>query len=70
MTRVSDLVLGLLDLHPIALSPVIHPVQVLLQGLPVLRQVNVSSQLGVTCKLTEGPFNPSIQIIDKDIKQG
>ena len=37
-------------------------------GLPALRQINTSSQLGVICKLTEGVPNALIQIINKDTK--
>ncbi|KAK4824032.1 hypothetical protein QYF61_009623 [Mycteria americana] len=53
----------------VGLSPSIQPVQVPLQSLPTLKQINTPTQLGVVCKLTEGPLSPLVQIIDKDIKQ-
>ncbi|KAK4813314.1 hypothetical protein QYF61_023989 [Mycteria americana] len=50
-------------LHGVAVA------QVPLQSLPILKQINAPTQLGVICKLTEGALDPFIQIIDKDIKQ-
>lgn len=55
--------------HTVDLGPSIWPVQFPLQNLPTLQQTNVATQLGVICKITEGAFNPLIQIIDKNIKQ-
>ncbi|KAK4813420.1 hypothetical protein QYF61_004989 [Mycteria americana] len=59
----------LVEPHTIGPSPSIQPVQIPLQSLPPLKQINTPTQLGVTCKLTEGALDPLIQIIDKDIKQ-
>ena len=39
------------------------------KGLPTLRQIDTTSQLGVTCNLSEGTLNPFIYVINKDIKQ-
>ncbi|KAK4832512.1 hypothetical protein QYF61_023577 [Mycteria americana] len=64
--QVQDLALGLVEPHTIDLSPLIQPVQIPLQSLPPLKQINTPTQLGVICKLTEGAFDPLIQIIDKD----
>ncbi|KAK4819771.1 hypothetical protein QYF61_011371 [Mycteria americana] len=66
---VQDLALSLLEPHTIDPSPSIQPVQVPLYSLPTLKQINTPAQLGVICNLTEGALDPSIQIIDKDIKQ-
>ncbi|KAK4816301.1 hypothetical protein QYF61_014599 [Mycteria americana] len=65
VTQVQDPALGLAEPHTIDLGPLIQPVQ----SLPTLKQINIPTQLGVICKLTEGAFDLLIQIIDKDIKQ-
>ena len=44
-------------------------VQVPLNGILSLRRVNHTTQLGVTCKLAEGALNPTVYVIDEDIKQ-
>jgi len=69
VTQAQDLALGLVEPHTVGLIPLIQPVQIPLQSLPTLKQINISAQLGVICKLTEGALNPLIQTIDKDIKQ-
>ncbi|KAK4817644.1 hypothetical protein QYF61_023234 [Mycteria americana] len=69
VAQVQDPALGLLKPHTTDLSPSIQPVQVPLQSLPTLKQINTPTQLGVICKLTEGAFDPLVQIIDKDIEQ-
>jgi len=65
LNKVQNLALGLLELHPIGLSPAIQPVQILLHSLPTL---NTSSHLGVICRLTECALNPLLQIISKGIR--
>ncbi|KAK4815816.1 LOW QUALITY PROTEIN: hypothetical protein QYF61_007425 [Mycteria americana] len=65
----QDLALGLAEPHTIDLGPWIQPVQVPLQSLPTLKQINTPTPLGVICKLTESALDPSVQIIDKDIKE-
>ena len=52
--------LSLIEHHRVHLSPVIQPIQIPLQGLPTLRQIDTTFQLGVICKLTEGTLNPLI----------
>ncbi|KAK4815796.1 hypothetical protein QYF61_007236 [Mycteria americana] len=69
VAQVQDLALGLVKPHTIDLGPSIQPVQVPLQSLPPLQQINTPTQLGVICKLTESTLDPSVQIIDKDVKQ-
>ncbi|KAK4830676.1 hypothetical protein QYF61_012776 [Mycteria americana] len=69
VAQVQDLALGLVKPHTIDLGPSIQPVQVPLQSLPTLQQINIPTQLGVICKLTEGALDPFVQIVDKDIKQ-
>ena len=66
----QDLALGFVEPHTIGLTPSIQPVQVSLQTLATLKQIDIPTQRGVICKLTEGSLNPLIQIIDKDIKKG
>jgi len=61
VTKVQDLALGLTETHTIGLLPSIHSVQIPLQTLLTLQQLNTATQLGVTCKLTEGALNPLIQ---------
>ncbi|KAK4821429.1 hypothetical protein QYF61_019707 [Mycteria americana] len=63
--QVQDLALSLVEPHTIDLGPSIQHIQT----LPTLKQINTPTQLGVTCKLTEGALDPLVQIIDKDIKQ-
>ncbi|KAK4828265.1 hypothetical protein QYF61_024872, partial [Mycteria americana] len=65
VTQVQDPELSLVEPHTVGLGPSIQPVQ----SLPTLKQINTAAQLGVVCKLTKGPFNPLIQIVDKGIKQ-
>lgn len=69
VTQVKVLVLGLFGLHVTGLGSSIQPVQIPLQSLPTLQQMNIPTQLGVICELTESALNPLIQIIDKHIKQ-
>ena len=68
VTKVQDLALGLVKPQLVNLSSKIQPIQVPLQSLPTLEQIDIPTQLGVTCKFTEGALKPLIHIIDKDIK--
>jgi len=68
VAKVQDLALGLAELHPIGLNPVIQPVQIPLQDLAIPRQIGAFSQLGVICKPTEDAFSALIQVINKDIE--
>lgn len=65
----QDLALGLVEPHMTGLGPVIQPVQIPLQSLPILQQINTSTQFGVICELTEVALDTLIQIIDKDTNQ-
>jgi len=69
VATVQDLAFGLVELYPSGLSPAIQPVQIPLSGLPTLRQINISCQVGIICKLTEGATNALIQVIKKDTEQ-
>lgn len=72
MDKVQDLVLGIVELHPLGLSPLIQLFQIALKGLPTPRLINTFSQHDVICKLTEGVINPLVQVnkhINKHIRQ-
>ncbi|KAK4821329.1 hypothetical protein QYF61_018234 [Mycteria americana] len=58
-TQVQDLALGLVKLHEVDMGPLLKPVQ----------HVNCTTQLGVICKLAEHALNPTVYVIDEDIKQ-
>ncbi|KAK4830856.1 hypothetical protein QYF61_013785 [Mycteria americana] len=68
-TQVQDLALGLVEPHEVHTGPLLQLVQVPLDGIPSLRHVNCTTQLGVTCKLAEGALSPTGYVIDEDIKQ-
>ncbi|PKU43084.1 hypothetical protein llap_6600 [Limosa lapponica baueri] len=68
-TQGQDPALGLVEPHPIGLSPSIQPVQIPLQRLSTLQQINTPTQLGVIYILTEGALDPLIQIIDENVKE-
>ncbi|KAK4806151.1 hypothetical protein QYF61_001078 [Mycteria americana] len=68
-TQVQDLALGLVEPHEVRTGPRLQPVKVPLDGIPSLRHVNCTTQLGVICKLAEGALNPTVYVIDEDIKQ-
>ncbi|PKU38475.1 rna-directed dna polymerase from mobile element jockey-like [Limosa lapponica baueri] len=50
-------------------SPSIQPAQIPLQGFSTLQQVDTPTQLGVVGKFTEGPLDPLVQIIYKDVEE-
>lgn len=66
----QDPALCLSEPHTIVLEPLIQPVQIPVQDLPLLQQMNIPAQLGDICKLTKGACDPLIQSIGKNIKQG
>ncbi|KAK4825246.1 hypothetical protein QYF61_025645, partial [Mycteria americana] len=68
-TQVQDLALGLVEPHDVHTGPLFQLVQVPLDGIPSLRRVNCTTQLGVACKLAEGALDPTVYVIDGDIKQ-
>jgi len=51
------------------MGPLLQLVQVPLDGIPSLRHVNHTTQLGVICKLAEGALDPAVCVIDEDTKQ-
>jgi len=69
VTQVQDPALGLVESHTIDLGPLIQSVQIPLQSLPNLKQIDIPTQLGAICKLTDEALNLLIQVIDKGIKQ-
>jgi len=66
--NVQDLALGL-EPHEVHTGPLFELVQVPLDGIPSLRHVDCTPQLGVICKLAEGAVDPTVHIIDEDVKQ-
>ncbi|KAK4816932.1 hypothetical protein QYF61_025428 [Mycteria americana] len=68
-TQVQNLALILVECHEVHRGPLLELVQVPLDGMPSLRLVNRTSQLGVICKLAEGALNPTVCGADEDIKQ-
>ncbi|KAK4825848.1 hypothetical protein QYF61_003099 [Mycteria americana] len=68
-TQVQDLALGLVEPHEVHMGPLLQLVQVPLDGIPSLRHVNRTTQLGGVCKLAEGALDPTVHVIDEDIKQ-
>ncbi|KAK4816170.1 hypothetical protein QYF61_011552 [Mycteria americana] len=69
LTQVQDPALGLVRSHEVCMGPLLELVQVPLDGIPSLRRVNLTTQLGVICKLAEGALNPTVYVIDEDSKQ-
>ncbi|KAK4810873.1 hypothetical protein QYF61_013281 [Mycteria americana] len=68
LTQVQALALGLVELHEVHMGPLLKPVQVPLDGIPSLQRINCTTQLGVISKLAEGALNPTVYVIDEDIK--
>ena len=68
-THVQDLALGLVELHEVRTGPPLKPVKVPLDGIPSLQRVDRTTQLGVIGKLAEGALNPTVYVINEDIKQ-
>ncbi|KAK4827038.1 hypothetical protein QYF61_013222 [Mycteria americana] len=68
-THVQDLALGLVEPHEVHMGPLLEFAQVPLDGIPSLRCVNCTTQLGVVHKLAEGALDPTVYVIDEDIKQ-
>ncbi|KAK4805320.1 hypothetical protein QYF61_018183 [Mycteria americana] len=68
LTRVQDLAHGLVELQEIHMGLLLKPVKVPLDGIPSLKHINCTTQLGVFCKLAEGALNPTVYAIDENIK--
>ncbi|KAK4823355.1 hypothetical protein QYF61_001703 [Mycteria americana] len=60
----QDLALGLVEPHEVHTGPVLKSVQVPLDGIPSLRCVNRTTQLGVICKLAEGALDPTVYTLE------
>ncbi|KAK4830181.1 hypothetical protein QYF61_008972 [Mycteria americana] len=69
LTQVQDPALGLVEPHEVPIDPLLQLVQVPLDGIPSLRRVNHTTQLGVICKLAEGAFDPTVHVTDEGVKQ-
>ncbi|KAK4823689.1 hypothetical protein QYF61_005755 [Mycteria americana] len=67
-TQVRDLALGLVEPHEVYMGPLLKLVPVPLDGIPSLRHANLTIQLGVICELAEGVLNPTVYVIDEDIR--
>ena len=67
-TQTQDFALGLVEPHKVHMSPFLKLVQVPLNGIQSLRCVNCTTQLGVICKFDEGTLNPTVYVVDEDIK--
>ncbi|KAK4815543.1 hypothetical protein QYF61_003235 [Mycteria americana] len=68
-TQVQDLALGLVEPPEVHMDPLLELVQVPLDGIPSLRSVNHTTHLGVICKLAKDALDPTVYVIDEDIKQ-
>ncbi|KAK4831745.1 hypothetical protein QYF61_018943 [Mycteria americana] len=60
LTQVQDPALGLVESHEVHAGPILQLVQVPLDGIPSLRCVNCTTQLGVICKLAEGALDLAV----------
>jgi len=69
LTQVQHLALGLLEPHQVHVGPLLKLVQVPLDGISFFCCINRTTQLSVVCKLAEGALDPTVYVIDKDIKQ-
>ncbi|KAJ7420714.1 hypothetical protein BTVI_20654 [Pitangus sulphuratus] len=68
LTKVLDLVLGLVELHEVPIGPLLKLVQIPLDVILSFRCVNSTTQPGVVCKLAEGALDPCVCVIDNGIK--
>ncbi|KAJ7409916.1 hypothetical protein WISP_111578 [Willisornis vidua] len=64
----QDPAAGLVEPHTLGLSLSIQSFQTPLQSLPIYHQINIPTQQGVICELTDGALGPFIYIINKDVK--
>ncbi|KAK4825592.1 hypothetical protein QYF61_000681 [Mycteria americana] len=62
-THVQDFALGLVEPREVHMGPLLELVPVLLDGIPSLRHVNRTTQLGVVCRLAEGAFDPTMSLM-------
>ena len=69
MTQVQDLALGYVEPHEVPVHSLFEPVWVSLDGGSSLSRVNHTPQVGVIHKSVEGALDPTVDIIDEDIKE-
>ncbi|KAJ7414783.1 hypothetical protein BTVI_40233 [Pitangus sulphuratus] len=67
-TQVQHLAFGFVELHEVLMGPLLKLIQVPLDGI-LFCCVNCTAQLGVTCKLAESALDPTVYVIDIDIKE-
>jgi len=68
LAQVQDLALSLVELHEVHMASLLKLVQVPLDGIPSLRLVSCTTQLGVICKYAEDALNPTVYVTDEVIK--
>ena len=61
--RTLHLAVGPVELHEVYVGPLLELVQVPLDGIPSLKCVNCTTQLGVVDKLAEGALNPTMSLM-------
>lgn len=61
VTKMKDSAHDLIQLCTVGLHSPIQPIQIVLLGLPTLRQINTFSEFGVICKLTEVALIPTCE---------
>ena len=59
-TCVQDLARGIAEPQEVCMGPHFELVQVPVDGIPSLRCVERTTQLGVVCKLAEDGLNPTV----------
>ncbi|PKU39962.1 small glutamine-rich tetratricopeptide repeat-containing protein beta [Limosa lapponica baueri] len=67
--QVQSPALAFVKPHGVHLGPPLQPVQVPLNDIPSLWCIDNPTQLGVICKLADGALNPSVYVVDKNVKQ-
>ena len=48
------------------MGPLLQPVQIPLKGISSFFGINLTTQLGVVCRLAEGALNPIVYVTDED----
>ncbi|KAK4832391.1 hypothetical protein QYF61_022246 [Mycteria americana] len=56
-------------LHEVHMGSLLKPVKVPLDGIPSLKHISYTTELGAICKFAEGALNPTVYVINKDIEQ-
>ncbi|KAK4816603.1 hypothetical protein QYF61_018651 [Mycteria americana] len=67
-TQMQDLACGLVQLCDVHRGSLLKHVKVPLDGTPSLKPINCTTHLGVIHKLAEGALNPTVFVIDEEIK--